>query len=56
MRPFFYHYERGLFFFRLFGYGIHVKDISRFRQYFSERNGYKRRLMIGNYAVSILKP
>lgn len=42
--------------FRFFSkYGLHVRDTSKTRTYFSERNGYKKFLDIGKYRFSILK-
>ncbi len=39
-KPFSYYHTPGLFWFRIFGKGIHVKDVSRHRLMFSEREGY----------------
>jgi hypothetical protein len=44
----------GLGWFRLFGVGLHWKDTSRHRMYFSERNGYKKALKIGSWRISFL--
>ena len=41
----------GLGWFRLFGVGLHWKDTSRHRMYFSERNGYKKALKIASCGV-----
>lgn len=53
--PFFYLYaEQRAGWFRLFGVGIGWKDTRRFRLSFSERNGYKRHLMVGYWSLAIL--
>ena len=44
----------GLGWFRLFGLGLHWKDTSRHRIYFSERNGYKKALKISSWWISFL--
>lgn len=38
--PFCGHYTSGLFWFRAFGRGFHIKDTRRHPLRFSERNGY----------------
>ena len=40
--------------FRLFGYGIGWKDTRRFSLTFSERNGYKKHLMLGPWSLAFL--
>ena len=40
--------------FRIFGAGISCKHTSRWKLSFSERNGYKKYLKIGNYIFSYL--
>ena len=40
--------------FRLFGYGIGWKDTRHFRLTFSERNGYKKYLMLGPWSLAFL--
>ncbi len=47
--------KNGFVWFRIFGIGFHFKDLSKNRLYFSERNGYKKYLKIGKWAVSYLK-
>lgn len=44
----------GIGWMRLFGKGIHWKDTTRHRLYFSERNGYRKSLNIGNWRLSYL--
>jgi len=50
------YFEKGLFWFRFFGYGIHGKDTKINRLFFSERNGYTKLFWIGKWAFSFLKP
>ena len=40
--------------FRLFGRGIGWKDTRRFRLTFSERNGYKKHMMLGPWSFAML--
>lgn len=44
----------GLGWFRICGVGLHWKDTSRYRMYFSETNGCKKALKIGSWRVSFL--
>jgi hypothetical protein len=46
---------RGGFWFRLFGYGINIKNIRVNGLLFSQRNG-KSGYVIGNYYIEFLKP
>jgi hypothetical protein len=46
----------GLFWFRVFGYGLHFKNIKKRFLLFSERNGYRKRLQIGNWSIRTLVP
>lgn len=46
--------EGGLGFFTIFGVGVHWKDTSRHRMFFSERNGYKKALTVGSWRLSVL--
>lgn len=41
-RPLSFHRAPGLFWFRVFGKGIHVRDTDRHPLRFSERNGYRQ--------------
>jgi hypothetical protein len=45
----------GLFWIRVFGRGFHVKDVRRHPLLFSERNGYCRRVQVGNWSIKALK-
>lgn len=42
--------------FRVFGYGLHWKNTRRQPFLFSERNGYRKHLMIGPWSISTLLP
>ena len=44
----------GIGWMRILGKGIHWKDTSKHRLYFSERNGYRKALNIGKYRLSLL--
>jgi hypothetical protein len=35
-----YHTERGLYWFRIFGWGIHIRNVGHHRLGFMEREGY----------------
>lgn len=51
--PIFYH-ARGLWFARIGGVILHVKDTRRHRLYFSERNGYgPRAITIFGWRISV---
>jgi hypothetical protein len=52
--PFAFYLIDGLGWFRVFGFGLHWKDISKHRMSFSERNGYKKALKIGSWRISLL--
>lgn len=45
-----------MFWFRIFGYGVHGKDIVKHEPLFSERNGYVKFIQIGKWRFKILKP
>lgn len=46
--------ERGLLWFRVFGYGLHFKNSVLHPDTFAMRNGYRRRLSIGAWRVFVL--
>jgi hypothetical protein len=46
----------GLFWFRVFGYGIHGKDVRKHTLLYSERSGSTCRLQIGQWSFRWLKP
>ena len=48
------HRSKGMWWFRLFGYGIHAKDLRTHDLMFSERNGYRKRLTLGNWSLRFL--
>lgn len=56
MKIFYKHKSEGLFWFRIFGYGVSIKDLKKNTLRFSERNGFKNLLIINRYAYTILKP
>lgn len=49
------HRTRGLWWFRVFGWGFHWKDNRIHRPRFSERNGYDRRVAIGPWRFKVLR-
>ncbi len=40
---------------RVLGIGLHWKNTSKHKMYFSERNGFKKGFLIGNYRISMLQ-
>lgn len=50
------YYIKGFFWFRIFGYGVVIKDFKKYGLIFSDRNHLTKRLIIGNYIIKILKP
>lgn len=48
------HSSKGMWWFRLFGYGIHAKDTSIHDLSFSERCGHRKRLVLGNWSFRFL--
>jgi hypothetical protein len=54
MKAFYYNYEKGFMWFRIFGYGVSAKDIRIFPRLFSERYGYTKYIMIGSYLIKYL--
>jgi len=56
-QPFFSgHYYCGILWFRIYGYGLHIRPSKNFVPYFSERNGYTKAYYIGPVRLEILKP
>lgn len=47
--------EKGLWWFRIFGYGLHWKDMRTHKPLFSERHGYRKHLHIGPYSFGLIK-
>lgn len=43
------------FWFRIFGYGIHIKDLRKNPMLFSERNNLEKYLHIGHWSIKLLK-
>jgi hypothetical protein len=50
------HRAAGLWWFRVFGYGLHAKDVRRHPLLFSERRGLTRALRLGPWRVGALTP
>lgn len=42
--------------FRIAGFGLAWKDTRKHRPLFSERNGFRRSLMIGHWSITALVP
>ena len=51
----YYYCGRGMFWFRIFGKGLHFRNINKHPLVFSERNGYTKYLLIGNIVIKVLK-
>ena len=49
-----YHRGPGIFWFRIFGYGITFKDTTKYALLFSERYGYTKSLRLGKWYIRIL--
>lgn len=49
------YYEDGLGWFRILGVGLHWKDVTRHPLLFSQRNGYKKAITIGNWRIEYLE-
>ncbi len=45
--------KNGLFWIKIFKWILSIKDIRQHRLYFSERNGYTKHKIIGNYSICI---
>ena len=48
------YYRDGFGWFRIFGVGLIWKNINHNELTFSERNGYSKRIYIGNYCIGFL--
>ena len=48
--------EPGLWWFRVFGYGVHCKDHRRHPALFSERNGFVKVVHVGHWCFKWLTP
>ncbi len=46
----------GLGWFRILGYGIQWKNLTKHPAYFSERNGYRKHYYIGKYSFRFVTP
>jgi hypothetical protein len=49
------HRTRGLWWFRVFGYGLHWKNNRLHPPLFSERNGYDHRFAVGSWRFTVLR-
>ena len=45
--------QDGLFYIRILNWILGIKDLRKQRLYFSERNGYIKHLVVGNYSVCV---
>jgi len=54
LKIFSFYKDDGAFWFRIFGCGIAGKNILKHKLSFSERNGYKKYIMIGNWSFTWL--
>lgn len=54
IRVFVLYAKNGLGFFRVFGIGLHWKDTTKHKLYFSERNNITKTLKIGTFRISFL--
>ncbi len=50
-----YYYMKGMFWFRIFGYGFHCKDTNIHPILFSERNGYTKHWYFCKWSMKFLK-
>ena len=51
-----YYYGNSFFWLRIFEHGVCVKDTNKHKLRFSERNGYCKKIIIGKWCVTYLKP
>jgi hypothetical protein len=51
MKIFQYHKVNGFLWFRFFGKGLCIKNTKKWPKLFSERNGYTKHIMIGNWLI-----
>ena len=51
-----YHRCKGLWWFRVFGYGLHYKNVRLHPPLFSERHGFRRKLKLGRFYFGGLRP
>lgn len=55
MQIFSWHRSEGYFWFRLFGYGVHLVDRSKHKPLFSVRNGYTKEYKVGKFGFKFLR-
>jgi hypothetical protein len=56
MRIFYYHKSDGFFWFRIFGYGLVFKDLTKYQMRFSERYEYANSIRIGKWLIRPINP
>lgn len=50
-----YYFSDGLYWFRIFGKGLHWKNIHKHGLTFSQRSGYEKSITIGKWRIAFLK-
>lgn len=55
MKVFCSYKTNGLFWFRIFGRGLCIKNVNKHPLTFSQRNGYRKVIRIGKLCISYLK-
>jgi hypothetical protein len=55
MKIFSWYRTKGLWWFRIFGYGIHYKNVDYHAELFSERNRIRKKLRLGKHRLGVLK-
>jgi hypothetical protein len=55
MNIFYRHKGDGIFWFRIFGSGLAIKDINKHPLLFSERNGFSKGVQIRKWRIDVLK-
>ncbi len=51
---FYAYHDNGFLWFRIFGFGIVIKDTTKHAPSFSEKYGYTKTLRLGKYSISML--
>ena len=54
-KPLSWCYYQGIFWFRIFGWGLHIRPKKGYVPLFSERYGYTKPLYIGPLRIELLK-
>lgn len=55
MRVWCSYYDDGIGWFRFFGRGLAIKDVTRYPLLFSQRYGYDKAITIGKWRISYVK-